>query len=68
MRLTIDIDLDALPEPKDREAGRILRYWAGAMGQLDLTAPLEQQLMDSGYRPVGMLVIAGRRPHSDVVG
>lgn len=58
MRLTLEIDLDQLPDPKGDELGRILRYWGGAAKQLDLSAPLEQPLMDSGYQQVGSLRIA----------
>jgi hypothetical protein len=58
VRLTLEIDIDQLPEPKEQELGRILRYWGGAAKQLDLSAPLEQALMDSGYQPVGTLTIA----------
>jgi hypothetical protein len=58
MTLTIEINLAQLPDPKRAELGRILRYWGGAAKQLDLTAPFEQPLMDSAYRPVGILRIA----------
>jgi hypothetical protein len=58
VKLTIEIDLDQLPEPKAAELGRILRYWGGAAKQLDPTAPFEEPLRDSGYQPVGMLRIA----------
>lgn len=55
MRLTLDIDLDLLTADHATEVGRILRYWGGAMKQLDLTQPLEYELSDSEYRTVGML-------------
>ena len=58
MKLTIEIDLDQLPEPKAAELGRILRYWGGAAKQLDPTAPFEEPLRDSGYQPVDMLRVA----------
>jgi hypothetical protein len=58
VRLTIEIDLGQLPDPKGEELGRILRYWGGAAKQLDLSAPLEQSLRDSVYQPVGVLRIA----------
>lgn len=57
MRLHLDLDLDALGDDAPAEAGRILRYWAGAMGQLDLHAAVRHELMDSGYRPVGTLTL-----------
>jgi hypothetical protein len=58
VKLTIEIDLGQLPDPKGQEMGRILRYWGGAAKQLDLSAPLEQPLRDSAYQPVGVLRIA----------
>jgi len=58
VNLTIDIDIDQLPEPKADELGRILRYWGGTAKQLDLSAPLEQLLLDSSYQPVGVLKVS----------
>jgi hypothetical protein len=55
MHLTLDIDLDALTGDHATEIGRILRYWGGAMKQLDLTRPLEHELSDSEYKNVGVL-------------
>ena len=55
MRVTIDIDLEALPDPKGAELGRILRYWGGAAKDLDLTGPQEYPLMDSAYQQVGTM-------------
>jgi hypothetical protein len=58
MRLTIDIDMDAVTGETDKEIGRILRYWAGALPQMDLAAGTEQVLMDSSYAPVGHLRVS----------
>ena len=55
MRLLIDLDLDALQNDQRAEASRVLRYWAGALPQMDLTKETEQPLMDSNYRTVGSL-------------
>lgn len=55
MHLTLDIDLDAVTGDPADEAGRILRYWGGAMKQLDLTTPAEFALADSAYATVGVL-------------
>lgn len=55
MHLTMDIDLDLLTGDPATEIGRILRYWGGAMKQLDLTRPLAHELSDSEYRNVGVL-------------
>jgi hypothetical protein len=57
VQLTISIDIDQLPGPKGYELGRILRFWGGAAKQLDLSAPFEQALLDSSYRPVGVLKV-----------
>ncbi|WP_241681268.1 DinB family protein [Pseudactinotalea terrae] len=63
MRITLDIDLDALGAEPASEAGRILRYWAGALGQLDLRQPASFPLMDSGYQQVGSLEIESTDAH-----
>ena len=57
MRLVIELDVHRLPNDQPREASRILRYWAGAMLQMDLTQPTEQPLMVSNYEAVGTLRI-----------
>ena len=57
MILSLTIDTDKLPSDAAAEAGRILRYWAGALGQLDLTTPASYPLMDSNYAEVGTLEI-----------
>lgn len=49
MRLTLELDLSTVAEDPAGEAGRILRYWAGALRQIDLTAPAEFPVMDSSY-------------------
>lgn len=66
MRLTLEIDLDSLGSDAAAEAGRILRYWAGAMGQMDLSQPVQQPLMDSTYQRVGSIAVAA--PDSDGAG
>jgi hypothetical protein len=55
MRLLIDIDLAAVTGEVDKEIARILRYWAGAVPQMELGPGTEQVLMDSTYSPVGHL-------------
>lgn len=55
MRFVIEIDMDAVKDKPQEEIARILRYWAGALPQLELTAGTEQALMDSAYSPVGHL-------------
>jgi len=51
----MDIDLDAIKDKPAQEVARILRYWAGALPQMELAAGVEQELMDSSYAPVGHL-------------
>ncbi len=58
MHLTLDIDLDTLTGDHAFELGRILRYWGGAMKQLDVTQPMEHELSDSEYKIVGTLRLA----------
>lgn len=55
MRLLLDLDLDKLPNDQRSEAARILRYWAGALPQMDVTQTAEHPLMDSDYQNVGTL-------------
>ena len=59
MRLVIDIDLDAVTGTPEEEVGRILRYWAGALKQMELADGTQYELMDSTYTPVGHLRVTG---------
>jgi hypothetical protein len=62
MRFVLEVDLDAgalAGEDRAAELGRILRYWGGAMKQVDLDAGARQDLYDSGYAPVGSWRIEG---------
>jgi hypothetical protein len=50
------VDLEAGKLAGDRRAeelGRILRYWGGAMKQIELTSGARQDLSDSDYAVVG---------------
>ena len=49
----LTVDLDRLSGDPAQELGRILRYWAGAAKQLDLTTPQEQAIYDTSYAEVG---------------
>jgi hypothetical protein len=55
MRLLLEVDLGVLTGDANDEVARILRYWAGAMKQVELEPGFEQTLMDSAYAPVGTL-------------
>ncbi|GFK18800.1 hypothetical protein [Corynebacterium glutamicum] len=62
MKLTIDIDLDAIADDPAGEAGRILRYWAGGLSQMDLSAEAEHALMNSTYdAEVGTIKITAEK-------
>jgi len=56
MRFVLEVDLDAgamAGAGRGAEMGRVLRYWAGAMTQVDLAPGARQEIYDSGYAPVG---------------
>ena len=53
MRFVLDVTLPDDSDVRD-ELGRILRYWGGAMKQLDDLEPgAEQDVYDSEYNRVG---------------
>jgi hypothetical protein len=53
MKFELTVDIDNLTGKPADELGRILRYWAGAMKGLDLSARQEQAIYDSAYSEVG---------------
>ena len=54
-----DPQIEAFPQDPAAEAGRILRYWAGALAQMDLFESAEYPLMNSTYdTQVGTLRVA----------
>lgn len=57
MKLTMEMDLDKFTGDPADEAGRILRYWAGAMKEMNLEEATRMPLMDSDYAEVGRLEI-----------
>jgi hypothetical protein len=52
VRFTLEVDLSDMAHPRD-ELGRILRYWAGAMKDLELAPGDKQDIYDSAYQRVG---------------
>ena len=55
MRFVLEVDLEALPpDTRAAELGRILRYWGGAMTQVEIAPGATQALYDSGYTEVGV--------------
>lgn len=56
MRFILEVELDDLLAGGDagKELGRILRYWAGGVQQLDALTPGQgTAIYDSAYREVG---------------
>jgi len=56
MRFVLEVSLEAgelAGENRAAELGRILRYWGGAMKDVELRRGARQDLMDSGYKRVG---------------
>jgi hypothetical protein len=56
MRFVLEVDLDAgavSGDARGAELGRILRYWGGAMKDVELVPGARQDLMDSDYTKVG---------------
>jgi hypothetical protein len=57
VKFILEVDMDRLEGDAGKELGRILRYWGGAMTQVELAAGSTQALYDSGYREVGRWII-----------
>jgi hypothetical protein len=59
MRFALEVDMDGFGDDAGKELGRILRYWGGAMTQVELVEGANQAIYDSEYREVGRWTIAG---------
>ncbi len=59
MKFVLEVDLSAwIPDGEvGKELGRILRYWAGGVQQLELSPGQGSDIYDSSYRPVGRWTI-----------
>ena len=58
MKFTLEVDLSQTADDPRDELGRILRYWAGAMKQLDDLGPGDRQdIYDFAYTKVGSWTI-----------
>ena len=54
MKFTLTIDLDKMPEGDQvAEVGRVLRYWAGALKDVELSDGAGVNVYDSSYTKVG---------------
>ena len=58
MKFILEVDMDTFGDNAGKELGRILRYWGGAMTQVDLSDGATQAISDSEYREVGRWTIA----------
>lgn len=50
MKFILEVDLGKIEGDAAAELGRALRYWGGAMKQLDLAAEQRQDIHDSSYQ------------------
>jgi hypothetical protein len=57
MKFILEVDMSRLSGEPDAELGRILRYWAGAMKQVELTNGAGSAIYDSEYQPVGHWIV-----------
>jgi len=57
VKFILEVDMDRIEGDAGKELGRILRYWGGAMTQVELGAGASQALYDSAYRKVGRWII-----------
>lgn len=55
MRLVIDMDLGQLPNDPGAELRRTLGFWTAWLPKMDLTQPVEHELLDSNDQVVGTL-------------
>jgi hypothetical protein len=59
MKFVLEVDLSAMTADGEagKELGRILRYWAGGVQQLELKPGQGTDIYDSAYRAVGRWAI-----------
>jgi hypothetical protein len=55
MKFVLEVDVSGMAADGElaKELGRILRYWAGALHQMELVPGQVSEIYDSAYRPVG---------------
>ena len=58
MKFVLEVDMDGFGDDAGKELGRILRYWGGAMTQVELVDGAGQAIYDSEYREVGRWTVA----------
>ena len=57
MKFILEVDLARVTGEPGTELGRILRYWGGAMKDIELTDGATQALYDSEYQHVGRWIV-----------
>jgi hypothetical protein len=57
MKFILEVDMARLSGDPDAELGRILRYWGGAMKQVELTNGAGSAIYDSEYQQVGHWIV-----------
>jgi hypothetical protein len=53
VRFVLEVEMDGFGDDAGKELGRILRYWGGAMQQIEFTPEAGSAIYDSQYREVG---------------
>ncbi len=61
MKFVLEVDLGRMAADAEvgKELGRILRYWAGAVQQMELEPGQGSAIYDSAYREVGRWTLTG---------
>jgi len=58
VKFILEVDISEMPgDEAAKELGRILRYWAGGVGQMELKPGAGSGIYDSAYREVGKWTI-----------
>jgi hypothetical protein len=59
VKFVLEVDLDQMTPGSDtgKELGRILRYWAGGVQQIEVKPGQGSAIYDSAYREVGRWAI-----------
>jgi hypothetical protein len=57
VKFILEVDLNKIDGDTGKELSRILRYWAGAVPQMELTEGAGSGIYDSAYHEVGAWTI-----------
>jgi hypothetical protein len=53
VKFLLEVEMDGFGDQAGKELGRILRYWGGAMKDVELNPGAGSAIYDSEYREVG---------------